>query len=720
MSEQKPKRRWRVTRRGFLIGLGTTGVLAAGGVAFGLPVAQRSIAGFLDQGSAPFGVDAPPTSWFEVTNANQVILHVPKAEMGQGIHTALGQIAAEELGISWDQLIIQQASTLRGPNDSGGTGGSGSVAALFTPLREAAATLRVMLAAKAGEKLAVAPDSLTLVNGVFSTASGESLSYGEVVEGVSEWEVPEEAPALKPRSEWKFIGKAAKRVDFEAKLTGQPVYGLDARLPNMLFGAIVRPNTIEGKIISAEAGKAADMPGVVDIIIEDDFVAVVAETRYQADLARNNLQIEWDEGKLWQQEELDEIVTVGNGKGVVIQKEGDAQGMLSGGRTVIAEYRTPMAAHAHLEPQAALVDVQPDKVQAFVSTQFPDTARTDVAAVLGVDAGIVDLKATYLGGGFGRKLNSDIAVEAAKLSQRVGRPVHVGYNRREEFRNGFLRPSTHNILKASLDDNGNLLAIEHQQASGDVAFPFFPSFLVPVMGVDFGAWRGSRFHYGFENMRAVAWRTKLPVATGWWRGLGLLANVFAIESFIDEVAHAAGRDPLEFRLSHLGSDGFQPKIRGVLEAVAEAADWGGPVPEGRARGIACSIDVQTPCAQIAEVSMQDGQLRIHKVWAAVDPGVIINPDGVMAQTQGAIIQGLSSVLFEKITVKNGKIEAVNFNKYPLITMKEAPEIEVVMLETGDVPTGMGEPPMGPIGAAVGNAIFALTGQRIRELPLQLA
>ena len=719
MSEQQPKRRWRITRRGFLIGLGTTGVLAAGGIAFGLPIAQRAIADMLDQASAPFGVTAPPMSWFEVTPDNRVILHTPKAEMGQGIHTALGQIAAEELGISWDQLIVQQASTLRGPNDSGGTGGSGSVASLFTPLREAAATLRVMLATKAAEKLSVEATQLTLANGVFTAPNGDSLTYGEVVDGVTEWIELEEAPALKPRSEWTIIGQPIPRVDFVAKLTGQPVYGLDARLPNMLFGAVARPSTIEGKLISAEPGKAADMPGVVDIVIEDEFVAVIAESRYQADLARNNLQIEWDDGKLWQQSEIDEIVTVGSGKGVVIQKEGDAEQLLKTGRTVLAEYRTPMAAHAHLEPQAALVDVQPDKVTAFVSTQFPDSARTDVAAALGVDAGIVDLQATYLGGGFGRRLNSDIAIEAARLSQRIGRPVHIGYNRREEFRNGFLRPSTHNILKATLDDDGNLLAIEHQQASGDVAFPFFPAAVVPIMGVDFGAWRGSRFHYGFENMRTVAWRSKVPLATGWWRGLGLLANTFAIASFLDEVAHAAGRDPLEFRLSHLGNEGFHPQIRGVLEAVAEAADWGGPVPEGRARGIACSIDVRTPCAQIAEVSVQDGQVRVHKVWSAIDPGVIINPDGVAAQTQGGIIQGLSSVLFEKITVKDGKIEAVNFNKYPLITMKEAPEIEVVLLETGDEPTGVGEPPIGPIGAAVGNAIFSLTGQRLRELPLQL-
>ncbi len=719
MSEQETrKRRFRITRRGFLIGAGVTGGLVAGGLIVGLPYGQLKLAEFLDGAGAPFSVDAPPFSWFEILPDNCVIFHTPKVEMGQGIHTALAQIAADELGVAFDQLIVQQASTQRGPNDGGGTGASGSVSGLFNPLREAAATAREMLRARAGEQLAVSGEQLTVENGVFIAPDGRELTFGAVVKDVSEWAELTTEPTLKSRSEWRYIGRSVQRVDLESKLTGQPVYGLDVKLPNMAYGAVARPATIEGKLVSVDSTKAAQMPGIIAIAEDGEFVAVVAESRYEAELARNQLDITWDDGKLWQQEEIDAIVTVGNGNATVIQREGNAEKLLDEMVTVEAEYRTPMAAHAHLEPQSALVDVREDGVTAYVSTQFPDTVRGDIAEALDVELSTVDLTATYLGGGFGRKLNTLAAVEAALLSKMVGRPVHVGWNRREEFRNGYLRPPTHSKLRGRIE-NGKLTAIEHQQASGDVAFPFFPSIAAAVMGADFGAWRGSVIQYGIENRQTVACRTKVPLATGWWRGLGLLANIFAVESFMDEAANAAGVDPLEFRLAHLGDSEVERGLRGVLVAAAEKANWGSELPAGRAHGIACSVDVGTPCAHVAEVSIDSGQIRVHKVTAAIDPGLIINPDGVEAQTQGSIIFGLSSTLLEQITVKDGRIEAANFNRYPLLTMKETPEIDVVLLESGGDPKGMGEPPLGPIAAAVANAVFALTGERLRQLPLQL-
>lgn len=716
--EATKKRRFRITRRGFLIGAGVTGGLVAGGLIVGLPIAQLKLAEVLDGGEVPFSVDAPPFSWFEVLPDNRVILHTPKVEMGQGIHTALAQIAADELGVSFDQLIVQQASTKRGPNDSGGTGGSGSVSGLFTPLREAAATAREMMRARASEQLAVNGELLVVENGLFIAPDGRRVTFGEAVKDVTEWAELTTEPTLKSSSEWRYIGKRQQRVDFESKLTGQPVYGLDVTLPNMAYGAVARPSTIEGKMISADTTEARQMPGVIDVIEEDDFVAVVAESRYQAEMARNRLDITWDDGTLWQQEELDAIVTVGNGNATVIQKEGDAEKLLNESLTLEVEYRTPMAAHAHLEPQSALVDVREDGVTAFVSTQFPDTVRGAIADILGVERDSVDLTATYLGGGFGRKLNTLSAVEAARLSQKVGRPVHIAWNRREEFRNGYLRPPTHSKLRGRIE-NGKLVAMEHQQASGDVAFPFFPAIAAFALGADFGAWRGGRIQYGIENRRTVAYRTKMPIATGWWRGLGLLANIFAVESFIDEAAHAAGVDPLEFRLAHLEDSEIERGLRGVLVAAAEKAGWGTELPAGRARGIACSIDAGTFCAQVAEVGIEGDQIRVHKVTAAIDPGLIINPDGVEAQTEGSIIFGLSSTLLEEITVKDGRIEAANFNRYPLLTMRETPDIDVVLLESGGEPKGMGEPPMGPIAAAVANGVFALTGQRLRQLPLRL-
>jgi isoquinoline 1-oxidoreductase beta subunit len=274
-------------------------------------------------------------------------------------------------------------------------------------------------------------------------------------------------------------------------------------------------------------------------------------------------------------------------------------------------------------------------------------------------------------------------------------------------------------LRGKLDDNGRLQAIQHHQASGDVAFPFLPGFLKTVMGADFGAWRGSIIQYDVPNINTTAWRIELPIPTGWWRGLGLLANIFAIESFMDEAAHAAGVDPLQFRLNHLPDTELGERFRAVLQAAADKAGWDTPAPAGRSRGIACCIDVGTVVAEVAEVSVEEGQIRVHKVTAAMDPGMVINPDGAAAQTEGAIIMGMSSVFNEAITVKDGQVVPANFDTYPLLTMDRTPDIDVVLLESGSEPFGIGEPPIGPIAAAIANAVFAATGQRLRELPLKL-
>ena len=715
------KRRWRVTRRGFLLGAGATGAVGVAALSVGLPFGQTAIAGLLDGGSQPSSLNAAPMAWLDISADNTVTLHIHKTEMGQGVHTSLGQLVAEELEIDWSQLKVVHAAPQRGL-DANLTGGSNSVSSMFIPLRQMAATVREMMRTAAATELGVNASALTAAAGAFTVAgSDQSITYGELVATEPTWVELETPPELKPASEWQYVGKPMQRVDFLAKLTGTAAYGFDARMPNMLYGAVARPPTIGATFKSAANGDAATKPGVVEVVIEDDFAGVVAESRLEADLARNALAVEWDEGELYQQADLEALVTVGNGSATIVQKSGKPLANLKDGEAVIAEYRTPMAVHAHLEPQSALVDVQPDRVTVIASTQSTGSMAKAVAEALGVEESIVDVQVNFVGGGFGRKLNTELtAIEAARLSRATGRPVHVGWNRREEFRNGYLRPPTHHILKATINDSGLIHAMEHQQASGDVAFPFFPAFAQPILGADFGAWRGGIIHYSkIEHRRTVAWRTKMPIPTGWWRGLGLLANTFAVESFMDEVAHAAGADPLEFRLAQLGNDEKDNLIRGVIEAAAERANWGGGLPEGRALGIAASIDVGTPCAQVAEVSIDNGRIRVHKVTSAIDPGTIINPDGVSAQSQGSIIMGMGSTFFEKINIKDGKVEAANFNKYPLITMKDSPEIDVVMLQNGE-PRGVGEPPIGPIAAAIGNAVFALTGQRLRELPLQLA
>jgi isoquinoline 1-oxidoreductase beta subunit len=725
MSEQG-KRRWRVSRRGFLIGLGIVGGGLAVGVPLGLPRVHLAIADALESGGGPpSSITGDPLLWFAIAPDGAVTMAMPKVEMGQGIHSALAQIAAEELGVEWGQISVRQSGSLGPVSDAGGTSASNSVVSLFTPLRQAAATMREMLRGAAAARLGVpAADLAVAVGAVFVAADpSRRLGFGELAAGQAEWEVPEEPPPLKPAAEYQLIGQPLPRLDLPPKVVGAAVYGYDARAEGMRYGAVARPPTLGARLLRADPGEAAAQPGVIAVVVEPGFAGVVADSRAAAFGALGKLVLEWEQPAPLQQEQIEALVRAAPGAGVVVQERGDTGGPLARAGVVSAEYRTPMAAHASMEPQAALVDVRPERVVAQVSTQSPGLVAGEIARALGRDEQTVEVTPTYLGGGFGRKLNVEVAIEAARLSAAASVPVHVGWTRTEEFREGYLRPPTHHVLRAALGADGRIDAIEHAQASGDVLFGFFPAPLKLLFGADLGAWRGGRISYDVPNISMRALPVDLPLRTGAWRGLGLLANVFAVESFIDELAHSAGADPLEFRLRHLGADELGGRMRAALASAAARGGWGTPVPQGRARGIACCVDARTVAAHVVEVSVGAGEggrtIRVHKVWAAVDPGLPINPDGARAQTEGNITMGLSAALLERATVKDGKVEAGNFDRYPLLSMRDAPEIDVAIIRSGDEPFGMGEPPMGPIAAAVANAVFALTGERLRELPLKL-
>lgn len=723
MSEQQSNpKRWRVTRRGFLIGLGATTATVAIGVTAGLPKLHEMMGENFDKGSSSFGsITNAPSTWFEISADNQIRFFVPKIEMGQGVHTSLAQIAADELEVSMDQMIVIQASTARGFGSGQVTGNSDSVSGSYMAIREAAAALRELMKQEAATQLGVAISALSVADGVVweTAVSSNQRTYAQIAADIDieTVEVPEDIP-LKSAENFRYIGQSVPRVDFKAKLMGEAIYGYDATVPDMLYGAVARPPKIEATLKSTAPGTAQSTEGVVAVVAEDDFAGVVATSRQAAYAGVRSMAVEWDEGHLWQQEEIDNLVTVGTNKGVIVQREGNVAKNLSGD-VLTAEYRSPFAAHAHLEPQAALVDYQPDKVTAWVSTQAPDSVREGVAEALGIDAEQIEIIPTYLGAGLGRKLNVEVATEAARLSRAAGKPVHVGWNRTEDMRFGFLRPPTHHVLTGSLV-NGRIQALLHEQASGDSLFSIFPAFLRTLFGADIGAYRGGFIQYDtIEHRQLVAHRIELPIPTGPWRGLGLLANTFAIESFIDELAHSANADPLQFRLDHFANSERGKRFKDTLTLAAKRAGWGGNLPEGHALGVATNIDANTIATQIAEVSVDNGRIRVHKVTCVMDPGMVINPDGAEAQTQGGIMMGLSSTLFEELTVKNGLIEASNFDTYPLLTMKEAPDIDVAFIESSKTPNGMGEPPIGPIAAAVGNALFSLTGQRLRSLPMRL-
>jgi len=697
------------------------------GIPLGLPALRRSVAGLTEGDAFGFASGSlDPLIWIKVFPDGRILLYVPKAEMGQGIHTALAQIAAEELEVAWDQLDVLHASTSQADGNFRGTSGSMSVTTLYDPLRQAAATLREMLRTEAAQMLNQPAQDLVARDGAFELVSDPQVrvTYGELAARDVAWQVPEQDVSLKPPSEHRFIGQSIPRVDLPAKVTGEATFGYDARVEGMLYGAAVHRPTIEAKMLSARPGEAAGMPGVVKVVIEDDFAGVVAESRQQAYSARGALDVDWDEGHLWQQEELEELVTIGGSGAVNIQREGDALSVLGQGAPITAEYRTGMAAHAAMEPQAALADIGPDGGQVWTTTQFEMSSRSEVAKAVGLEPEQVEVIPTYLGGAFGRKIElppvPSAAVEAARLSKAVGAPVHVGWTRFEETRDGFFRPLTHHRFSAKLDGQGLIEALLHEQASGDALFGAFPEPVGRIMGFDFGSARGAQIPYAIPNREVTVWRRPMPVPTGAWRGLGLMPNVFAVESFIDELAHAAGADPLQFRLKQLPDDMLGQRMRAALEAAAEQAGWGGALPDGHAHGIACSGDGGTVVAEVVELSLDadKGQIRIHKVVAAVDPGRTINPDGARAQVESSITMGISAALLEEITVEDGRVKAGNFDSYPLLRMAGAPDVETVLLEAPDgKPRGLGEPPLGPLAPAIGNAFFALTGVRLRRLPM---
>ncbi|WP_333691668.1 xanthine dehydrogenase family protein molybdopterin-binding subunit [Chloroflexus sp.] len=720
MSESARPPRWRMTRRGFLIGLGLAGGGLALGALFGLPAARLALSDLLGDGfGPPATLPKEPNLWFAIQPDGQVMMTMPKVEMGQGVHTALAQIAAEELGVSWEQIQIAQASSLGPVRDGAGTSASYSVMGLFPLLRETAATLREMLRAAGAEQLGIEIAQAQVSDGavIDSADPTRRIGFGTLVSLPRDWQPPAEAAPLTPPERWRIIGQPTPRLDLPAKIRGLATYGYDARVEGMLYGAVARPPRLGARLRRAAPGTARERPGVVEVVIRDGFAGVVAESRLTAYAALNDLELEWELPPPFSQQDIDERLAAQANAGTPIQKRGDATRALQGARVIEATYRTPLAAHANLEPQAALVDVQTERVRAWVSTQSPIQVANTLASLLGRKPETVEVIPTYLGGGFGRKITTVVASEAALLSAAVGRPVHVGWTRTEEFRHSYLRPPTYATFRAALDATGTIVALEQRHVSGNVLFELIPAPLRWLFGSDFGAWRGARLVYAITDLLVTSHIVDLPVPTGPWRGLGLLANTFAVESFIDELAVAAKIDPLEFRLRHLPNTPVGRRFRATLLAVAEMSNWSETPLPGRARGIACSIDMNTIAAHVAEVGYEGDRLRVYRVWAAVDPGIAINPDGLIAQTEGGIMMGLSATLFERITIQDGQIAAGNFDRYPLLTIADAPEVQVQLLRSGDQPFGGGEPPMGPIAAAVANALFALSGERRRELPL---
>ncbi len=720
-TQNKDVKKKGVKRRKFLKYSGVGIGLMLGGVWIARNPLRRKVFELAETMIAPYmGDTSDPLLWMQITPENEIILHSSKVEMGQGTFTSLAQLAAEELEVEMDRIKVVHAETGSGNMDGMSTGGSMSVAGLWTPLREMAATLREMLKSKAAEKLEVASNTLTLADGVFS-ANGKTMTFGAVVEGVTEWNIPD-VPPLKERASFKYIGKPIQRVDLHDKLIGAPIFGMDAEYPDMLHASVVRSRLIDASMTNFDISEAEKMPSVVKIVQENGFIGVVAKTHVEADNARRKITFDYIPNRKWNLEDVEKEVSVGKGKKTIFQKEGSAVEDINGeGDIFQMEFRSPIGAHAQLEPNGAVASYKDGRVEIKVSTQVPKLTRDEVAKALGLSKDDVNVIPTFLGGGFGRRLHTPNAIQAAIMSRAVGKPVKSFFDRKQEFQNDTFRPPTHHVMKAKIHD-GKILGLEHQFASGDT---LFNSALDPgvatVVRADIGSIRGGALIYDALPHRSTYYHVNLPFATSFWRSLGLLANAFAIESFIDELAIKTGQDPVALRLnSILNENPYNVRAKKVLEACAKKAGYKDGVDNGRAMGIALTIDGGSPCAHVAEVSVEGKEIKVHKVTVAFDCGFAVNPDQVRAQVEGCVCMGISAALFEKMDLKDNKLYPINYGSYKMALMRNSPrEIDVVLIEGNDKPGPVGEPPLGPIGAAIGNAVRRLTGKRLTQLPMSL-
>lgn len=722
MSTKKTSPKKGFSRRKFF----QRGAIVLGGLVVSSYLGRGRIRRFLAESIEAYDVPSvistyDPHFWFEILADNSILLRSPKVEMGQGIFTGMAMLAAEELEVPLDRIKVEHATTQNGPVDNLNTGGSNTTSSLFIAIREVAATLREMLKTAAAQHWGVESTGVKVKDG-FLFAGTQKASYAEIAHSTKEWKTPK-APALKPISSFKQVGQSVKRIDLEPKVLAQVKYGIDHSLPDQLFAVILQSPYLEAKLESVATKAAKAVPGVVRIIEEEDLVAVVAKNRYAAELGLQKLEAKWAVAHKWQQADLEKIVTVGNGSKVQVQWEGHPNQILKekANQVFRQEYRTPLAAHAHIEPNGALAKVGENEATIIMGTQAPNMIRQQVGKALKRKTSKINIETTYSGGAFGRRVHINNAAQAARIAEIMGKPVSVFNTREQEFRNAHYRPNTHHVLQAVIGADGQIEAITHDQATSDmILIPLAADVAINVAGADFiSAGHAAGLIYNVKNRAAAVWHNQVPLQTGIWRSVGLFANTFAIESFVNELAHKIGKDPLALRLELTkGEDKTSQRYQKVLQTLAEKSNWKSPKADGIGRGMALAYDRKTITAAAIEVSIDEDGIHVLKVTEVIDAGLAINPEGIRMQVEGCVMMGIGATLYEELTVKDGQIEATNFHQYILPTLKDTPEIEVVILEGEEIPYGVGEPPLGPIAPAITAAVLDLTGKMVRELPIR--
>jgi len=686
----------------------------------------------------------PFNAWVHISPDNRITLILEKSEMGQGIMTAVPMILAEELCVDWKNVIVEQAPTDPEIYDHG-TGGSGSVAGCWLPMRRAGAAAREMLVSAAAARWGVNTNTCVAKNGgVLHGSRNNFLTYGELANEAAKLPIPNlNTVSLKNSDDFTIVGRGQPRFEGALKTNGKAKFGIDSRVSGMQYAVVARCPVFGAKLKSFDAAKAKSVAGVRDVFAIDPVttgafsaggVAVVADNSWAAMEGRKALKIEWDNGPnaAESSESLHKQFLDNAGRpGKPYRNDGDADAAIaSAAKKVDATYEFPFAAHATMEPMNCTVHIRPDGAEAWVPTQAPQWAQDIIAGVSKLPRDKIRVNTTLMGGGFGRRYMADFVMEAAQISKQTGKPVMVLWTREDDMQHDFYRPASYHHFSGALDDKGNIAAWKHFQTSTSIEAMWNPKGKEAPEKSEFAT--AAFIPYQTPNYRVEYTLAESGVPRAWWRSVEHSTSGFVVESFVDELATAAGADPLEFRLRSIGSDRKIPdftdpkegkpldtaRLKGVLKLASEKAGWGSPLPKGLARGIAGYYSFNTYTAAVAEVSMKDGMPKVHRLVYAVDCGRPVNPDGIRAQVEGAAIYGLSAALHDAITIKGGAVEQTNFHQYQMPLIADTPKTEIFIVESKEEPTGIGEPGLPVVAASVCNAVYALTKKRVRRLPIR--
>jgi isoquinoline 1-oxidoreductase subunit beta len=702
-----------LSRRSFL----KTAATATGGlvIAVYLPACSKPEEAAKSAGPAK---QVTANAWLRIGTDGSITMLCDRSEMGQGVYTALPTLIAEELGVAPSTVKVEFAPPGKEYVNAllGGqvTGGSTSVRDAWEKLRMAGAEARMRLVSAAAKEWGAPTQSCSVADG-YVVFTSRRKSFGELAEAAAALPKPENVQ-LKGRNEFKYIGKPQKRLDTPAKVDGSAQFGIDVRLPGMLYAALAQPPELGASVKSFKAEAAQGMPGVRHVLQTSSGVAVIADSYWQAHQAREKLEITWAPGKnakLTNASISAGLRSAAAGKGKEVRKEGDADSGLRSGRRVEATYELPMLAHATLEPQNCTVEFRDDGCHVYAPTQVQQLVQATAAQAAGVPPEKVFVHTTFLGGGFGRRLEADFVPAAVECAKAANKPVKLLWTREDDMTHDQYRPPARNTLTGAFDDAGKLNAVKIHLVAPSITSRWFPAAVANGAVDPFAVEAAHNFPYAVPNVYIDYLQHEIGIAVGYWRSVSHALNCFAVESFMDELAYAGQIDPYEFRRSMLDK---QPRWQTVLDTAAKKAGWG-RAPSGHHLGIALMSGYDTYIAQVADVSVEGNQLKINRIVCAIDCGQMVNPDIVHAQAEGSIVFGLGAALFNEINIANGRVKEQNFNDYRLLRLNETPKIEVYVMDSSEKPGGMGEPAVAVVAPAVCNAIFAATRKRIRALPI---